>query len=308
MKASLLTLILAGSVLEDSRVSGFNAVSAPTSRPFQNRRTTREETQSPSLFSRGRQGLFSEAPSSSGKGFGTTTTSSSNTAEQLENTDVLSKLSSDQVKELLVDLLPRMTGQDDEFRTVEAYVNALESGYQPAQTLDFLNLAMQGEWQLLFSTNLAGTPNPGKFRLRELIQRVDCNKLQGSVTNEAVWDLAQDGDGVFDATGTFSVVCSYEINQGARMLLSLEDHVLKPARGSKIPTDVPALVGLLHRAMPKELFDPTEHAADTTYLDGNLKIVRYTGPRLEGVRDIFIRRGALQVDPSAAEPDSTGEN
>jgi hypothetical protein len=202
------------------------------------------------------------------------------------------------VKDRLVDLLPRMTGQDEEFRTVESYVNTLEEDYQAAQTLDFLNFAMQGEWQLLFSTNMAGTPNPAKFRLRELIQRVECNQLEGMVTNEVLWDLAEEGDGDFDVTGTFSVQCSYEINQGARMLLSLEDHVLKPSRGSKIPQDVQALVGLLHRAMPKELFDPSEHAADTTYLDANLKIVRYTGPRLEGVRDIFIRRGALEVDPT----------
>ena len=202
------------------------------------------------------------------------------------------------VKDRLVDLLPRMTGLEEEFRTVESYVNTLEEDYQAAQTLDFLNFAMQGEWQLLFSTNMAGTPNPAKFRLRELIQRVECNQLEGMVTNEVLWDLAEEEDGDFDVTGTFSVQCSYEINQGARMLLSLEDHVLKPSRGSRIPQDVQALVGLLHRAMPKELFDPSDHAADTTYLDGNLRIVRYTGPRLEGVRDIFIRRGALEIDPS----------
>jgi hypothetical protein len=220
------------------------------------------------------------------KGFGK---SKSNTVER-DNTMT--------VKDKLVDLLPRMTGLDEEFRTVESYVNTLEEDYQAAQTLDFLNFAMQGEWQLLFSTNMAGTPNPSKFRLRELIQRVECNQLEGMVTNEVLWDLAEEGDGNFDVTGTFLVQCSYEINQGARMLLSLEDHVLKPSRGSKIPQDVQALVGLLHRAMPKELFDPSEHAADTTYLDGNLRIVRYTGPRLEGVRDIFIRRGALEVDPT----------
>jgi hypothetical protein len=150
---------------------------------------------------------------------------------------------------------------------------------------------MRGDW-------LAGTPNPAKFRQRELIQQVECNQLEGMVTNEALWDLAEDGDSDFDATGTFSVKCSYKINQGARMLLSLEDNVLKPSRGSKIPQDVPALVGLLHRAMPKELFDPSDHAADTTYLDGDLRIVRYTGPKLEGVRDIFIRQGSWEVDPA----------
>lgn len=200
-----------------------------------------------------------------------------------------------ELKEMLLNLLPRMTGTDEEFRTVEQLVNLLEDKYQPAQTLQFLNLVMQGEWQVLFSTNLGGTPNPAKFRLRELYQKVECNGLEGNLTNMAIWDLAEDD--VFDATGLFSVDCSYKINQGARMVVDVNDHVLEPARGSKIPSDVPALVGLLHRAMPKELFDPSEHAVDTTYLDGDLRVVRFTGPRLEGVRDIFIRRGSLVVDP-----------
>jgi hypothetical protein len=101
----------------------------------------------------------------------------------------------------------------------------------------------------------------------------------------------------FDATGVFTVKCKYTINQGARMVMDLEDHVLEPARGSKIPKDVPALVGCLHRAMPTELFDPSEHAMDTTYLDTDLRIVRMTGPNFEGVRDIFIRRGSIVINP-----------
>lgn len=58
----------------------------------------------------------------------------------------------------------------------------------------------------------------------------------------AQWDLAEDGE-TFDAKGTFCVKCSYKINQGARMIVDLTDHELRPARGSKIPDDVPGLVG-----------------------------------------------------------------
>ena len=201
------------------------------------------------------------------------------------------------VKELLLDLLPRMTGTAEEFRAVESFVNRLEDRYMPVQTLDFLNLAVSGEWQLLFSTNLSSGPR-SNFRLTELIQRIEPEALEGKITNEATWDLADDGT-TFDASGTFSAKCSYIINQGARMVIELEDHVLDLAKGSKVPKDFPALVGLLHRAMPKELFDPSEHAIDTTYLDGDLRIVRMTGPRFEGVRDIYIRRGSMEIDPTA---------
>jgi len=245
------------------------------------------------------------------KGFGTSAAvaenpkkSSNKASAGSNNMNRFSGISQTELKDRLLDLVPRMTGTEEEFRDVEDLVNALEERYQPAQTLQFLNFAMRGEWQLIFSTNLAGTPNPSKFRLRELFQRIECRGLEGSMTNVATWDLAESGEGVFDATGSFSVKCRYTINQGARMVVDLEDHVLQPSRGSSIPRDVPALVGLLHRAMPKELFDPSEHAVDTTYLDDDLRIVRYTGPRLEGIRDIMIRRGTIELD-APTTPTST---
>lgn len=74
-------------------------------------------------------------------------------------------LDTTQIKSRLLDLLPRMTGSSAEFKDVETLVNALEARYAPVQTLDFLNLAMSGDWQLLFSTNLSGGPKTN-FRLR----------------------------------------------------------------------------------------------------------------------------------------------
>ena len=116
------------------------------------------------------------------------------------------------------------------------------------------------------------------------------------MTNIALWDFAEDGV-TFDATGTFSVKCSYSIHQGARMSMKVDDHIIEPFRNSKIPKDVPSLVGLLHRAMPTELFDPNDHAMDTTYLDGDVRIIRMTGTQFEGVRDIFIRRDSIDIHP-----------
>mmetsp|Transcript_32732 Transcript_32732/g.72178 ORF Transcript_32732/g.72178 Transcript_32732/m.72178 type:complete len:330 (-) Transcript_32732:648-1637(-) len=223
-------------------------------------------------------------------------------SQQLESSNIpkeLQEMSAQTVKELLVDLLPRMTGKADEFHKVENYINALEDKYEPVQTLQFLNMAMGGEWQLLFSTNRLGVPNT-RLRLRELVQRVEPKANDGAVINVARWDLAEDGT-VFDASGTFSVKCDYTINQGARMNIDLRDHVLELARGSKVPQDVQGLVGMLHGAMPSELFDPNELAMDTTYLDGDVRIVRLTGDRLEGVRNVFIRSGSVEVDPTKKE-------
>lgn len=231
------------------------------------------------------------------QGFGRTTEKENKKSVSLNTGDSERTLSVDEVKRALIDLIPRMKGEDEEYRTVESYVNMLEEKYAPVQTIDFLNLAMSGEWQLLFSTNLLGPPSR-KLRLREMLQTVDASGFGGTLVNTAQWDLAEDEE-VFDATGTFSVKCSYKINQGARMVVDLDDHELRPAKGSKIPDDVPGLVGLLHRAIPKEIFDPNDHALDTTYLDADLRIVRMTGPNHEGVRNIFMRKGRFDLNPES---------
>ena len=213
-----------------------------------------------------------------------------------DNVELSSMLQTMEIKRRLFDLLPRMKGTPEDFKAVESYVNELEDRYTPVQTLGFLNLAMSGDWQLLFSTNLSGLPK-SNFRLRELFQRIKSNDLTGTVVNEATWDFAENHNGFFDCSGSFTIKCSYSINQGARMLVTLDDHVLALAKGSAVPQDFQSLVGLLHRAIPTELFDPSEHAIDTTYLDGDLRIVRMTGPRFEAERDIFIRRGSIEISP-----------
>lgn len=230
----------------------------------------------------------------SGKGVGVIEGVEATQIDEKEEIE-MATLDTAEIKRRLLDLLPSMMGTSEEFDLVTSYVNTLEERYSPVQTLDFLNLAMAGEWQLLFSTNLADGPKPG-FRLREMFQRIEADSLEGAVTNQVTWDLADDGI-TFDASGTFTVKCSYQINQGARMVMDLEDHIIELAKGSVVPKDVEALVGRLYRAMPKELFDPSDHAMDTTYLDGDLRIARMTGSRFEAVRDIFIRRGSMEINP-----------
>lgn len=229
------------------------------------------------------------------EGFGASTVEERPTKE--DNTAIDKEtLTAEEAKKALIDLIPRMTGQEEEYRAVESYVNLLEEKYSPVQTIDFLNLAISGEWQLLFSTNLTGKPNR-KLRLRELVQKIEADGFGGKVVNSAQYDYADNEEGTFDSTGIFNINCSYTINQGARMVIDLDGHELRPANGSGIPSDVPAMVGLLNRAIPKEMFDPNNHAMDTSYLDADLRIVRLTGPKFEGVRNIFFRKGALEINP-----------
>jgi DNA-directed RNA polymerase subunit F len=241
--------------------------------------------------------LYSSSTVPSGTGFAK---NDPETSKETQNNAInLSSMKTPEIKLLLLDLLPRMKGTNEEFRLVEAYVNALEDSYVPPQTLDFLNLAMTGEWQFLFTTNQLKRPSLS-LRLTELTQKLESNGLKGKIINQASWALAEDGMGMrFDANGQFSASISYNINQGARVTFS-EDHDLAVnlAKGSSVPQDVEGLVGLIHRAMPSEMFDPSGLAMDTTFLDPDLRIVRFTGSRHEGVRNIFIRKGAIEINPN----------
>ena len=95
----------------------------------------------------------SDVVSLSAEGFGSTTKdrpTKSKGANIHENSHV-EHMSTEEIKQRLIDLIPRMTGKDEEYRAVEAYVNLLEEKYAPVQTIDFLNLAMAGDWQLVSS-------------------------------------------------------------------------------------------------------------------------------------------------------------
>ena len=234
---------------------------------------------------------------SAAEGFGPSAAVKERPAEE-DASVINTNLTVEEAKQALIDLIPRMTGNEEEYRAVESYVNLLEEKYSksPVQTIDFLNLFFSGEWQLLFSTNLTGKPNR-KLRLRELVQKIEADGFGGTLTNSAQWDYADNEEGTFDRYGKFNIECSYEINQGARMVIDLDGHELRPAKGSGVPSDVPAMVALLNRAIPKEMFDPGSHAIDTTYLDADLRIARFTGPKHEGVRNIFFRKGQLEIKP-----------
>ena len=83
------------------------------------------------------------------------------------------------------------------------------------------------------------------------------------------------------------------------MVLSGLIHEIRPSKSTSSKTiqskDVPKLVGLLHRSIPAEIFDPNNHAADCTYLDADIRIVRMTGEKHEGVRNIWMRKGSLEI-------------
>jgi PAP_fibrillin len=237
-----------------------------------------------------------------------------------ESTSVVdvSDLTTSEIKSRLLELLriqsPTTPLTLYEYRAMEDYINALEKDYQPIQTLDFFNLALQGTWQWLFSTHhplgRTHTVNPDTmctYNLKSLEQTVDCQQMQGGIAHTVHWELDQNSNGTIDARGTFQVSGNYQITQGSRMAPLVQEEtapVLKLTPGSSLPSNVPALVQWLHRAIPSTLWlwSPLPEvnmsastAMDVTYMDADLRIVRTTGhARWEGARDIFAR--VSQID------------
>lgn len=246
-----------------------------------------------------------------GKGFGTSSSVPSSILSSRKQD--LDTLTCAELKDRLMFLLSRTAGKKDDNDEISTIVNTLESKYKPVETLEFFNMAMAGDWQLMFSTNRLGTPDV-KLRLRELIQRIQPDKTkskQGKITNIASWIFANNGIN-YDMFGNMSINNVYSINnQGAaRMQVSLNDHIIELGKGSKahksVVNDVPNLLRLIHKAMPTELFDPNYLGMDTTYLDSDFRIVRFTtmgNDKLEGIQ--FDEDGNL-LEKSYAQENTEG--
>jgi hypothetical protein len=214
----------------------------------------------------------------------------------------------------LVDLLSYLVASNrTQIQRVEDLINTLEGRYtNPILTVDFFEtIAIDPSWQLILSTSQlttavsqqnstvvgAGGVSPRQFRLRGLTQQG--NSTAKSLTTMAMWEYSEYANGIFDCSGSFAICSLYRMTpQSTRMdqFQMANQPVLRLQKGSKLPSDVPRIVQLLHRSMPAELLDMmTIHnvIVDTTYVDAVMKIVRYSGPnQMEGIRNVFVRNKA----------------
>lgn len=65
-----------------------------------------------------------------------------------------------------------------------------------------------------------------------------------------------------DLDGRLEIACKYKLDPKGRMNVSLGGHRVLP--DGKMPSDAQGLVKLLQRAMPFEMFDPNDHAFETS--------------------------------------------
>lgn len=225
-----------------------------------------------------------------------------------------SKLSVEEAKKMLLDVAPNMTGKNIlENDMVEGLVNRLEEHFKDSpvskiQTVNFLKLAIQGKWDLIMSTNMVSKTDTNDeddfvegptqiFRILSPLEQV-INTESNLISNKVQWELitksenANEQDDIL--TGFFESKSQYElVNQSTRLFLTLKGHGLDN-KSKRVPTgsEINGLIPRFIDGMTFELFDPNGLSMDTTYIDADMRIVRYTaeGRNSEGVRNVFLRQ------------------
>jgi len=180
--------------------------------------------------------------------------------------------------------------------TVETCINTLEQKYIPPLTLDFFNMIMSGEWLFLLSTHDSQIRMNRRIRIMDLSQTMETHQLKGQVNHRASWNFLDDEEDEGSYTyGVFTSNTPYNIGQGSRISFGSQcDLSLSISKGSKSPKDPQMLVAWIRKVLPTEMFDPSNLALDTTFLDPDLRIIRFAGStQYEGLRHVYIRRETL---------------
>lgn len=208
----------------------------------------------------------------------------------------------------------RPAPNDSGREVVEALVTSLQRQGQRPLTDVFADLALTGEWALIYSpTSHGGSPPPaadgsgppapdadgsvkmddgGSLSFGRIGQTVVPDKRL--FVNYTEWTLTALDGAVY--TGVMFIVCGYRYGPSGWEVQLLE-HQLRPGRdevpGSttpSFPADVEGLVRVLTRTLPREFFDPDEAQVGLAYVDPTMRLDLYGDTRYGGVRNVYVRR------------------
>lgn len=177
------------------------------------------------------------------------------------------------------------TFNSEENVKIESLINFLESKFSPIMTTPFLNLALSGEWNLLYSNTATKTEYKNlELNITQVLTPLTSDSFNGSLVNNIVWRLKNSVDFII-GTGDFIVKSNYTVTPKGSLEVRLYEHILKPVI---VPDDIEALVVSIQRSVPIELFDPDETIFYNTYVDPKLRITRVVGGKWSKV-NIFVK-------------------
>jgi hypothetical protein len=225
-----------------------------------------------------------------------------------------------ELKHLVTDRRVELAGSDFLKCRIEYLVKVLKQNYVPSFTVEFMNLAMSGDWSHQYSNVLLRRADASlNYRIVQRIIPEDSkigesdgksseriletnNNAIGKVINEVKWNVVDNHDQV--NIGELSVHSNYTINSKGSLGLSLQEHIMNVEKLTLDPTD---LVMAIQRSIPFQFFDPTDSMTQNVYIDPDLRITETLGPIFAGVYDIFVRDDGVIASSSAVPEGNPSE-
>lgn len=212
--------------------------------------------------------------------------------EKSENSETGSpqKLDSATLKRRLLKILDSLINLKSQHGKVEQLILQLESLNVKPITDSFTEMALAGEWKLVFSSMRISTD--GQIRFRKIGQLFDVERK--TLQNSVVWSFPA-ADGKDEILACLSVTCDYKFVGPGRLEVGVPKHVVDVFQredGKKInpPKDMKRVISTLQLALPIDFWDPSG-LLDVSYIEPNFRLARTVGRRLAGVRSVFVRAG-----------------
>lgn len=200
------------------------------------------------------------------------------------------KRDAETAKVRLLKVLSSLINLDSQHGKVEQLILELESLNAKPVTDTFTEMALAGEWKLVFSS--MRTKTDGSIRIRKIGQKIDPEKKK--LINEVLWSFPSvDDTGNIDAY--LWAECDYKFVAPGRLQVGTPSHSVKiveteDGKKQTLPDDMQKVISTLRRALPIDFFEP-QGLLDVSYIEPNFRLGRFVGKRLAGVRNVFVRHG-----------------
>lgn len=198
------------------------------------------------------------------------------------------QMSASDERQKLVELLSTFVNSDIQVEPIEKAVLKLESFKMMPATPEFTELALAGEWRLIFSSlgKISRTP----YKLDRTVQRFEPQLKR--MTNQVDWEFPAKNE-VDTVSAQMLINCEYTLVGPSRLNIKLLDHkvkILPREDGSSVelPDNMQAVIDDMRRSIPIEFFDPSG-LCDVSYIEPEYRVARFLGRRIAGVREVFIR-------------------
>ena len=218
-----------------------------------------------------------------------------------------------ELKHLVKDRREELRGSDFLKCRIEYLVKVLKKSYVPSFTVEFMNLAMSGEWDHGYSNVLLRRADESlTCKITQKIIPANSKMVEGGasearlgeinhantgqIVNQVAWRVIDTKDQLNH--GDLFVHSNYTIGSNGALSLDLGEHVVHAVKLTVEPMD---LVMAIQRSIPFQFFDPSDSMAKNVYIDPELRISEMSGPIFQGVYDIFVRSDETDSVESVAE-------